>query len=68
MPTDNTKYNRVPNGPIHVDGTGVWVETPKITAPKLSNERWAKIYKWMEEYLIVGQYLNDSYWDEDPKQ
>jgi hypothetical protein len=67
MPTDNTKYTRLASGVMHVDETGIWMEPQIRNFPRLSNERWAEIYKWMEEYLTVGQYLNDDYFN-DSKQ
>ena len=64
MPTDTSAYNRLASGIVHVDATGIWEEPQTITIPRLSNARWAEIYRYMADNALVESFLNLSYWDE----
>ena len=58
MPLD---YTRHVTGITHVDESGVWVEN---TNPRSGNNvDWVEIFRMIDEYQLVEQFLNLDYWD-----
>ena len=54
-------YTMEVQGITHVDESGVWVETTDPSAG--NNVDWVEIFRMIDEYQLVEQFLNLDYWD-----
>ena len=54
-------YTMEVQGITHVDESGVWVET--TDPPVGNNVDWVEVFRMIDEYQLVEQFLNLDYWD-----